>query len=92
MLGGHLDMTGLPMLDGFLQMLDPFIQMRIFHILLCRFGMMKRAFRMLHQGIAMPLLAMGNGFLRMLDRFSDVLIVGQRKPGGIVFGPGPRHD
>ena len=39
MLCGHIGVTGLAMLDGFLEMFDPFIQMRTLHT--GRFGMLE---------------------------------------------------
>ena len=62
MLCGHIGVTGLAMLDGFLEMLDPFIHMRI---LRGRPGMLECFLSMLHQGIGMPLFAMRHGFVSM---------------------------
>ena len=79
MLRGHIGMAGLPVLDGFLEMLDAFVKMRILHARCL--GMVEGAFGMLHQGIGMALLAVSGGFFRMFNGLSHMLIIRQRKPG-----------
>jgi hypothetical protein len=65
MLCGHIGVTSLAMGHGFLEMLDPFIQMRILHTQTGRLGMLECFLSMLHQGIGMPLFAMCHGFIGM---------------------------
>jgi len=72
---GHIDVTGLAMGNGFLEMLHPFIQMRVLHT--SCLGMLECALSMLHQGIPMPLLAMRHGFLGMFQGFTDMLVIGK---------------
>ena len=62
---GHIGMPLFAMGNGFLEMLDPFIQMRILHTQTGRLGMLECFFSMLHQGIGMPLFAMRDGFIGM---------------------------
>jgi hypothetical protein len=78
MLGSHICVTSLAMSNGFLEMLDPFVQVRIFHT--GRLGMFEGPLSMLHQGIGMALLAMSHSFLGMLDRFAHMLVVSKGKP------------
>ena len=78
MLRGHIGMTGLAMFDGFLQMLDPFIQMRILHP--ARLGMLECFFSMLHQGIGMALFAMSHRFLGMFKASLDMLVASKGEP------------
>jgi hypothetical protein len=73
-------MTGFAVLDGFLEMFDTLIQMRVLHVFLGRLCVLERPFRMLYEGIGMALLPMRHGLLRMFDRFAHVLIVGQGQP------------
>src|SRR4029079_13241116 len=68
MLGRHVGVPGFPVSDGFLQVLNALIQMRILHA--CGLRMLQRLFRMLRYGIGMTLLAMGHCALRMLNGFS----------------------
>lgn len=78
MLGGHICMTGLAMGHGFLEMFDPFVQVRILHT--GRLGMFERPLSMLHQGIGMALLAMSHSFLGMFYGFAHMLVVGKGEP------------
>ena len=72
MLCGHIGMTCLAMLNAFLEMLDPFIQMRTLHT--SRPGMMECFLSMLHQDIGMSLLAMRHSFLGMFQGFTHMLV------------------
>jgi hypothetical protein len=66
------------MLNGFLEMLDPFSQMRILHI--GRPGMLECFLSMLHQGIGMPLFAMRHCFLGMFQGFTRMLVSSKGEP------------
>ena len=79
MLRGDIRMTGFPVLDGFLEVLDAFVEVGILHTRCL--GMVEGAFGMLHQGIGMALLAMGRGFFRMFNSLSHRLVIGQRQTG-----------
>ncbi len=78
MLSGHICVTGLAMDHGFLEMLDAFVQMRILQA--GRFCMLESPLGMLHQDIGMALLAMGNCFLGMFNRLTNMLVTGNSKP------------
>jgi len=78
MFGCHIGVTGLAMLNGFLEMLDPFSYMRILHI--GRPGMLERFLSMMHQDISMTGLAMGNGFLGMFQGFTHMLVSSKGEP------------
>src|SRR4249920_1981306 len=65
MLCGRIGVTGLAMLNTFLEMLDPFIDMRI---LPCRPGMLECLLAMLHC------------FLGMFQGFRRVLVSGKGEP------------
>jgi hypothetical protein len=80
MFGRHISMTGFAVLDGLLELLDTFVQVRILHIFLGRLCVLERPLCMLHEGIGMALLPMRHGFLRMFDRLTHMLIVGQGQP------------
>lgn len=80
MFRSHIGMTGLAMLNAFLEMLDPFIQMRILHILLSRLGMMNCFLSMLHQYIGMTLFTMRHRFLGMFHGFTHVLVLCKGEP------------
>jgi hypothetical protein len=71
MLGSYISMAGLAMFNAFLEMLDPFIDMRIFP---CRTGMLECLLTMLRGCIGMSLFAMGYSFLSMFQGFSRMLI------------------
>jgi hypothetical protein len=71
MLCGHSDVRGQAMGNGFFEMRDPFIQMRILHT--GRLGMLECFLSMLRQGIGMPLFAMCHGFLGMFQGFSQMV-------------------
>jgi hypothetical protein len=77
MLCAHIGVTGLAMGHGFLEMLDPFIQMRI---LPGRPRMLECFLSMLHQGIGMPLFAMRHSFLGMFQGFTRMLVSGKGEP------------
>jgi hypothetical protein len=77
MLCGRIGVTGLAMLNTFLEMLDPFIDMRI---LPCRPGMLECLLAMLHGNIGMPLFAMRHSFLGMFQGFRRVLVSGKGEP------------
>ena len=78
MLGGHIGVTGLTMGNGFLEMLDAFVQMRVLHT--GGLGMFDRSLSMLHQSIGVPLLAMRHGFLGMFHGFAHMLVIGKGEP------------
>ena len=78
MMCGHIGVTGLAMLDGFLEMLDPFNHMWILHI--GRPGMLECFLSMLHQDIGMPLFAMRHSFLGMFHGFTHMLVLGKGEP------------
>jgi hypothetical protein len=77
MLCGHIGVTGFAMLNTFLEMLDPFIDMRI---LPCRPGMLECLLTMLHGNIGMSLFAMRHGFLGMFQGFGRMLVSGKGEP------------
>jgi hypothetical protein len=77
MFGCHIGVTGLAMLDGLLEMLDPFIHMRI---LPGRPGMLECFLSMVHQDIGMPLFAMRHSFLGMFQGFTHMLVSSKGKP------------
>ena len=77
MMCGYVSVTGLAMLNGFLEVLDPFIHMRV--LLGCP-GMLECFLSMLHQNIGMPLFAMRHGFLGMYQGFSHILVNGKGEP------------
>src|SRR5512138_2429650 len=77
MLCGDIGVAGLAMLNAFLEMLDPFIDMRI---LSSRPGMMKCLLTMLRGSIGMPLFAMRHRFLGMFQGFSRMLIRCKSEP------------
>jgi len=76
MLGAHVSVTSLAMLDGFFEMLNSFVQMRVLYP--CRLSMLQRFFSMFYQCIGMTLLSMRRRFLRVFDSFSDMLVGGER--------------
>ena len=76
MLCGDISVAGLAMLNGFLEVLDPFIHMRI---LPGRPRMLECLLSMLHQGVGMPLFTMCHGFLGMLQGFSCMFVCGKSK-------------
>ena len=73
----YIGMPLFAMGDGFLEMLRPFIQMRVLHIFLSHPGMLERFGIMRRQGIGMPLFAMVHGFLGMLQGFTHMLVPGK---------------
>jgi hypothetical protein len=77
MLCGHIGVTGLAMLNGFLEMLDPFIHMRI---LRGRSGMLECFLSMVHQDIGMPLFTMRHSFLGMFQGFTRMLVNSKGEP------------
>jgi hypothetical protein len=77
MLCGRIGVTGLAMLNTFLEMLDPFIDMRI---LPCRPGMLECFLTMLHGYIGMSLFAMRHGFLGMFQGFGRMLVSRKGEP------------
>src|SRR6185295_9132240 len=77
MLCSHIGMTGLTMFHAFLEMLYPFVRMRI---LPSRLGVLECFLTMLHQDIGMPLFAMRHGFLGMLQGFGRMLVSGKGEP------------
>ena len=76
----HIDVTCLAMGNGFLELLDPLVQMRVLRILLSRLAMFECSLSMLHQGIPMPLFAMRHGFLGMFQGFTHMLVIGKGEP------------
>jgi hypothetical protein len=77
MLCAHIGVTGLAMLNGFLEMLDPFIHMRI---LPGRPRMLECFLSVLHQGIGMALFAMRHSVLGMRQGFSRMLVSSKGEP------------
>jgi hypothetical protein len=77
MLCGDIGVTGLAMLNRFLEVLDPFVHMRILPG--CS-GMLNRFLSMLDEDIGMPLFAMCHGFFGMFQGFSRVLVRCKSKP------------
>jgi hypothetical protein len=77
MMCGYVSVTGLAMLNGFLEVLDPFIHMRV--LLGCP-GMLECFLSMLHQDIGMPLFAMFHGFLGMFQGFTRMLVSSKGEP------------
>src|SRR6185295_13287121 len=77
MLCAHIGMTSLAMLNAFLEMLDPFIQMRI---LPGRPGMLECLLTMLHENIGMPLFTMRHSFLGMFQGFSRMFVSRKAEP------------
>src|SRR5262245_20899087 len=77
MLRGHIGMTSFAMLNTLLQMLDPFIDMRI---LPCRPGMLESFLTIVTPDPGMPPVAMRHGFLRMLQGFGRMLVSGKGEP------------
>src|ERR1700704_1036570 len=77
MMCGYVSVTGLAMLNGFLEVLDPFIHMRI--LLGCP-RMLQCFLSMVHQDVCMPLFAMRHGFLGMFQSFSCMLVNGKGEP------------
>src|SRR6267143_325047 len=77
MFGCHIGVTGLALGNGFLEVLDPFIHMRILRSLL---GMLECYLSMVHQDIGMPLFAMRHSFLGMFQGFSCMLVSGKGEP------------
>src|SRR5882762_4499986 len=77
MFGCYISMPLFAMGNGFVEMLDPFIHMRI---LRGRPGMLECFLSMLHQDIGMPLFAMRHGFLGMFQGFSRMLVSGKGEP------------
>jgi hypothetical protein len=76
MLCGYISVAGLAMGHGFLEMRDPFIQMRI---LSGRPRMFDGFFGMLHQGIGMALFAVRYSFLGMFQGFCRMLVSSKGK-------------
>jgi hypothetical protein len=77
MLGSYICMAGFAMFNAFLEMLDPFIDMRIFP---CRPGMLDSLLTMLRGCIGMSLFAMGYSFLGMFQGFARMLIRRKGEP------------
>src|SRR5215510_5709249 len=69
MFRGNVGVASLPMLNGLVQMLNPFGQMRVFASPLSK---VQRLFRMCHEHLSMTLFAMGHRFLRLRDGIPDV--------------------
>jgi hypothetical protein len=69
MLCGHIGVASLPMLNGFVQMRNRFVQVRIFASSL---GIVPRLFRMHHNRIGMTLFTMVHRFLCVRDGVPDV--------------------
>ena len=68
-------MSGLSVFHRLRQMLDPLIDVRIFHSR--GFRVLQRFLRVLHTGIGMAFFSMRRGALCMFDRFSNVLVPGE---------------
>src|SRR4029077_6289339 len=77
MFGCYISMPLFAMGNGFGEMLDPFIHMRILRS--CP-GMLKCLFSMLHQDIGVPLFSMRHSFLGMFQGFSRMLVSGKGEP------------
>jgi hypothetical protein len=77
MFGCYISMPLFAMGNGFGEMLDPFIHMRILPG--CP-GMLECFLSMLHQNIGMPLFAMRHSFLGMFQSFRRVLVSGKGEP------------
>src|SRR4029077_19397127 len=69
MFRGDIGVARFPMLNGFFQMLNPFVQMRVFA---SHLSILQRLFRMCHEHLSMTLVAMVHRFLRVHDGFPDV--------------------
>jgi hypothetical protein len=69
---GYVSMTRFPMLNGFFQMCNPFLHMRM--ILASLQGMLQRGFRMFQECLSMTLFAMVHRFFRMLEGVLEVLL------------------
>ena len=77
-LGSDVGVLQLAVLDGGLQMRNPFRRMGIWLLLLGRLGMRQRRFGMGYEQIGMAFFSMHNGFLGVTDRFGQ-MILGQRR-------------
>src|SRR2546425_12827830 len=69
MFRGDVGMARFTMLNGFFQMLNPFVQMRVFA---SHLSMVQGLFRMCHEHLSMTLFAMVHRFLRVHDGVPDV--------------------
>ena len=83
-LGRHLGMTLVAMLDRFFQLTHAFIKMRIFDFFLSHSGMVQCFLCMGDNGIGMPHAAMFCRFFRVRNRFRNVLI--------LIGEPGRSHQ
>src|SRR2546428_9515887 len=77
MFRGDVGMARFTMLNGFFQMLNPFVQMRVFA---SHLSMVQGLFRMCHEHLSMTLFAMVHRFLRVHDGVPDV--TGGGRAGG----------
>ena len=69
---GYVSMARFPMLNGFFQMCDPFVHMRMIRASLQ--GMLQRGFRMCQECVSMALFAMVHRFVRVLEGVFEVLL------------------
>jgi hypothetical protein len=74
MLGSDIGMALLAMLDGGLQMRNPFRRMGIWLLLLGRLGMRQRCFGMGYEQIGMALFSVRNGFFGVTDGFGQMIL------------------
>jgi hypothetical protein len=69
---GYVSVARFSMLNGFFQMCDPFVHMRMIRASLQ--GMLQRGFRMCQECVSMALFAMVHRFFRVLDGVLEVLL------------------
>jgi hypothetical protein len=68
---GYVSMARFPMLNGFFQMCDSFVHMRMIRASLQ--GMLQRGFRMFQECLSMTLFAMVHRFFRVIEGVLEVL-------------------
>jgi hypothetical protein len=71
---GYVSMARFPMLNGFFQVCDPFVQMLILASLASLQGMLQRDFRMCQECLNLTLFALVHRFFRVLDGVLAVLL------------------
>jgi hypothetical protein len=69
---GYVRMTRFPMLNGFFQMGDPFLHIRIIRASLQ--SMLQRVFRMFQEYLGITIFTMEHRYLRVLDGVLEVLL------------------
>jgi hypothetical protein len=67
--GAHVGVTSFAMFYGFVEMINPFAQMRTST---SHFRKLQRRFRMFHKLFSMPLFAMGHRLLGVVDGLLDI--------------------